>query len=130
MFVFLLQIGFVSSYIVYPLTIWIAIQVGYTLLAVRAPLYFKRLSNKRRTKHCLHVASLLVGVGALLVPTMLTLALGGFSSFDTVFPPVVCWARDRDHTVYTLLVPMGLMLSIIDTQLVLILHFLLRYNMI
>ena len=59
---------------------------------------------------------------------MITLILGGYSSGDTTYPPPVCWAKDRHHTVYTLLIPMWMMLSFIDTMLVLILHFLIRYR--
>jgi hypothetical protein len=55
---------------------------------------------------------------------MLTLGLGGFSAVDTRFPPIVCWARRRDISVYTFLIPMGVMLSVINTELILILHLL------
>lgn len=118
--------GIISSYVVYPLTLWICIQVGYTFLGVRTPFYFKQLNKKKRTGHCLHLFSLLIGFLAMSIPIITTLALGGYSAMDTTFPPVVCWAKDRHHTVYTLLIPMGVMLSIIDTLLVLILHFLIR----
>ena len=118
--------GIISSFIVYPLTIWIAIQVGYTLLGVRTPFYFKQLKNKKQREKYLHAISVLVGIAFLVVPSMLTLGLGGFSSFDTRFPPIVCWAKRRDITVYTFLIPMGVMLSVIITELILILHFLLR----
>ena len=119
-------IGIISSFIVYPLTIWIAIQVGYTLLAVRTPLYFKQLKNKKQTEKLLHVVSILVGILFLVVASMLTLGLGGFSSIDTRFPPIVCWPRRRDISVYTFLIPMGVMLSVINTELILILHYLVR----
>ena len=123
-----ISIGIISSFIVYPLTIWIAIQVGYMLLGVHAPFYFKQLKNKKQREKFFHVMSILVGIMSLVVPSMLTLGLGGYSSLDTRFPPIVCWARRRDVTVYTFLIPMGVMLSIINTELILILHFLLRYT--
>ena len=123
---FVHYIGVVSSYVVYPLTLWISIQVGYTLLAVCTPLYFKHLNKKRKKRWCIHIASLLAGFVAILVPTMLSLFLGGYSSVDTRFPPIVCWTKDRDLTVYTFLIPMGVMLSVIDTELILILHYLIR----
>ena len=114
------------SFIVYPLTIWTAIQVGYTLLGIHTPFYFKQLKNKKQREHFLHVLSIVIGIVSLLIPVMLTLGLGGFSSMDTRFPPIVGWARRRDISVYTFLIPMGVMLSIIITELILILHFLLR----
>lgn len=123
----MLTAGIVSSFFVLPMTIWIAIQVGYTLLGVRYPFYFKRLSKNKRKGHILHVVSLLVGISTALVPSLLTLGLGGYSPVDTRFPPIVCFARNRDIAAYMLLIPVGVVMAIVLTELTLILHYLLRY---
>ena len=110
------------------LTVWITIQISYTILAIYTPIYFKRLKEKRWKKHILHLVSFLAGIVALLVPSMVTLGLGGYSSLDTKFPPVVCFASNRDITAYILLIPLGVMMALIITELILIFHFLLRYS--
>lgn len=109
-----------------PLTVWIAIQVSYTILAVYKPMYFKRFKEKKWSKHFLHIMSILAGIASLLVPAMLTLGLGGYSSLDTKFPPVVCFAKNRDVTVYIFLIPLSLLMATVITELILIFHFLLR----
>ena len=108
-----------------PLTIWITIQISYTILAVYTPIYFKQLKEKRWKMYMLHIISLIAGIVSLLIPSMVTLALGGYSSLDTKFPPIVCFASNRDITAYMLLIPMGVMTALIITELtVLIFRFL------
>ena len=75
----------------------------------------------------LHLLSLLAGIVSLLFPSMLTLGLGGYSPEDTKFPPVVCFARNRDISVYVLLIPLGVLMAMIITELILIFYSLLRY---
>jgi hypothetical protein len=58
---------------------------------------------------------------------MVTLGLGGYSTLGTKFPPVVCFARNRDVAAYMLLIPLGVLMSLIITELILIFHFLVRY---
>ena len=75
--------------------------------------------------YMLHIISLIAGIVSLLIPSMVTLALGGYSSLDTKFPPIVCFASNRDITAYMLLIPMGVMTALIITELtVLIFRFL------
>ena len=76
----------------------------------------------------LHIISLIAGIVSLLIPSMVTLALGGYSSLDTKFPPIVCFASNRDITAYMLLIPMGVMTALIITELILIFRFLVRYS--
>ena len=118
--------GILSSYMVLSLTVWITIQISYTILAVYTPIYFKRLKEKKWKKHILHLVSFLAGIVALLIPSLVTLGLGGYSALDTKFPPVVCFASNRDVTAYMLLIPMAIMTSLIITELILIFHFLVR----
>ena len=120
--------GSLSSYMVLSLTVWIAIQISYTILAIYTPIYFKRLKEKKWKKHMLHLVSFLAGIISLLVPSMVTLGLGGYSSLDTKFSPIVCFSNNRDITAYMLLIPLGVMMSLIITELILIFHFLLRYS--
>ena len=120
--------GILSSYMPLPLTVWITIQISYTILAIYTPIYFKQLKDKKWKKHFLHLLSLIAGIVSLLIPSMVTLGLGGYSPLDTKFPPVVCFASNRDITAYMLLIPMGVMTSLIITELVLIFHFLVRYG--
>ena len=108
------------------LAVWITIQISYTILAVYAPIYFKRLKEKKWKKYVFHLVSFLAGIAALLIPSLVTLGLGGYSPLDTKFPPVVCFARNRDVTVYMLLIPMAIMTALIITELILIFHFLVR----
>ena len=110
------------------LTVWITIQISYTILAVYTPIYFKRLKEKQWKKHVLHLVSFLAGIAALLIPSMVTLGLGGYSPLDTKFPPVVCFASNRDVTAYMMLIPLGVLMSLIITELILIFHFLVRYS--
>ena len=112
---------------VLPLTVWIAIQVSYTILAVYAPVYFKQFKEKKWRRHILHLVSVLAGIVSILFPSLLTLGVGGYSSLDTKFPPIVCFAKDRDITVYIFLIPIGVLIATIITELILIFHFLLRY---
>ena len=119
--------GFVSSYMVLSLSVWIVIQISYTLLAIYAPIYFKQLKEKKWKKHTVHLLSFLAGIVSLLVPSLVTLALGGYSPLDTKFPPIVCFARNRDVTAYMLLIPLGVLMAAIITELILIFHFLMRY---
>ena len=111
---------------VLPLTVWITIQISHTVLAVYAPIYFKRLNEEKKKKHILHLVSFLAGIAALLIPSFVTLGLGGYSPLDTKFPPVVCFARNRDVTAYMMLIPLGVLISLIITELILIFHFLVR----
>lgn len=122
----LLHAGLISGQVVLPLAIWITIQVGYTLLAVRNPFYFKRLTNDKRKGHILHIASLVAGVISVLFPFFVVLGVGGYSLIDTLFPPIVCIARNRDVSAYVILVPLGILMAVIITLLVLILHQLVR----
>ena len=123
---FITLTGLISGQVVLPLAIWITIQISYTLLAVRSPFYFKRLTMNKRKGHILHIVSLLVGGISLLVPFFLVLGLGGFSLIDTIFPPIICIARNRDISAYVILIPLGILTAVIITQLILILHQLLR----
>ena len=119
--------GFLSSFAVLPLAIWIAVQIGYILAAISAPFYFNRLKETKWKVNVLHITALLVGVLSPLVPSIASIASqGGFTSFDTKFPPIVCFTRNRDITVYSLLIPLAVLISLIITQLILIIHFLLR----
>ena len=126
---FLFHVGFVSSYMVLSLTLWIAIQISYTFLAVYTPVYFKRLNKQKWKKHVLHLVSFLAGIVALLFPSLVTLGVGGYSALDTKFPPVVCFASNRDVTAYMLLIPLGIMIALVITELILIFHRLVRYSM-
>ena len=119
-------IGLISGQVVHPLAIWITIQVGYTLLAVRSPFYFKRITSDKKKGHILHIVSLIIGAISVLVPFFIVLGLGGYSLIDTVYPPIVCIARNRDVAAYVVLVPLGIFMALIITLLVLILHQLVR----
>lgn len=121
-------LGVISSYAVLPLAFWIAIQVGYILAAISSPFYFNRLKDNKWKVHTLHIVSLLIGVLSPLIPSIITLARGGFSVVDTKFPPIVCFARNRDITLYSLFIPLSVLMSTIITQLVLIIHLLLRLD--
>ena len=121
-----INIGLISNYFVLPMTIWIAIQLGYTLLAVCTPMYFKRLKNEKWKKRVIHIVSVVAGVLPLLFASLLTLGLGGYTPADSKFPPVVCFARNRDISAYTLLVPLGVVMATVFTELILIFHYLIR----
>ena len=108
------------------LTVWITIQISYMILAIYTPIYFKQLKEKKWKKHFLHLVSLIAGIVSLLISSMVTLGVGGYSSLDTKFPPVVCFASNRDVSVYMLLIPMGVLMALIITELILIFHFLVR----
>ena len=122
-----LFVGLISGQIVLPLAIWIAIQVGYTFLAVRTPFLFKRLTVNKKRKCILHVVSLLIGVFSLIIPSVLIFSLTGYGLVDTIFPPIICIATNRDINVYVVLIPVGVLSAMIITMLVLILHYLVRY---
>ena len=122
----IIYIGLISGQVVLPLAIWITIQVGYTLLAVRSPFYFKRLTTDKRKGHILHIVSLIIGAISVLIPFFIILGVGGYSLIDTIFPPIVCIARNRDISAYVILVPLGILMAVIITLLVLILHQLMR----
>ena len=119
--------GIVSSHLGLPLTVWISIQAGFTLLAVYTPVYFKQLKENKWKWHFLHIISVLAGIASALVPAMLTLGLVGYSSFDTKFPPVVCYAAEyRKIAIYIFLLPTGVLNAILISELILLFHFLVR----
>lgn len=116
-----------SSYAVLSLAFWVAVQISFILGAITAPFYFKRLREEKWKIHTLHLISLVVGVFAPLIHFIVVLANSGFSSIDTKFPPIVCFARNRDITVYLLLIPLAVLISTIITQLILIIHLLIKW---
>ena len=119
--------GFLSSFAVLPLAIWVAVQIGYILAAISAPFYFNQFKDTKWKVNILHITTLVVGLLSPLVPSIASIASkGGFSPFDTKFPPIVCFTRNRDVTVYSLVLPLAVLVSIIITQLILILHILIR----
>ena len=118
--------GVVSNHAVLPLAFWVAVQMSFILGAISGPFYFNRLREEKCKIHTLHVVSLLVGVFAPLLHSIAILATNGFSLVDTKFPPIVCFARNRDITVYLILIPLAVLISAIITQLILIIHLLLK----
>ena len=121
-----INIGIMSSYAVLPLTIWIAVQVGYILCAICAPFYFNKLKKKKRTLVIIHIVALIIGILAPLVPSIASILSGGFTTFDTKFPPLLCFGRDRKITMYFLVIPLTLLMATIMTMLILIIHLLVR----
>lgn len=119
-------IGVVSTYAVLPLAFWVAVQISFILGAISAPFYFKRLREQKWKIHTLHFISLAIGLFTPLIHFIVVLATTGFSSVDTKFPPIVCFARNRDITVYLLLIPLAVLISTIITQLILIIHLLIK----
>ena len=115
-----------SSYAVLPLAFWITVQISFILGAISAPFYFKRMREEKWKVHTLHIVSLVVGVFAPLIHFIVVLATTGFSSVGTKFPPIVCFARNRDITIYLLSIPLNVLESIIITQLILIIHLLIK----
>ena len=110
-----------------PLTVWITIQLSFTLMAIYTPIYFKRLKENKWKRHLLHLTSLLAGIASVLVPSMLTLGVVGYSALDSKFPPVACFAAGhRSIAIYVFLIPCGVLNAIIISELILIFHFLVR----
>ena len=119
-------IGVVSGYAVLPLAVWVAVQISFIMGAISAPFYFNRLREEKWKIHALHVASLLVGVFAPVIHFTIVLATSGFASIDAKFPPIVCFARNRDITLYLLSILLAVLISTIITQLILIIHLLIK----
>ena len=110
-----------------PLTVWITIQISFTLLAVYTPIFFKKLKESKWKRHSLHLISLLAGIASILVPSMLTLGVVGYTSLDSKFPPVACFAAGyRNIAIYIFLIPCGVLNAIIISELIVIFHFLVR----
>ena len=110
-----------------PLTVWVTIQLSFTLMAIYAPVYFKQLKENKRKRNLLHIGSLLAGIASILVPSMLTLGVVGYSSLDSKFPPVACFAAEhRSIAIYLFLIPCGVLNGVIISELILIFHFLVR----
>ena len=109
-----------------PLTVWIAIQITYTFLGVYAPTYFKQLNEKKWHRRFLHCTSLIAGIVSFIVPSLFTVGLGGFSPLGTKFPPIACFAINRELSIYIFIVPVQILLAVIVTELVLILYSLFR----
>ena len=118
--------GIVSNYMGLPLTVWIAIQITYTFLGVYAPTYFQQLKKKKWQQRFLHCISLLAGIVSFIVPSLFTVGLGGFSPQSTKFPPIACFAINRELNIYIFIGPVQILLAIIVTELVLILYSLFR----
>ena len=122
--------GFVSSYMGLPLTVWIAIQVTFTFLGVYTPAYFKRLKEKKWKLRLIHCFSFFAGIVSLLVPASFTVGFGGYSPLSTKFPPITCFAINRDLSIYMFIVPVQILLAVIVTELILIFYSLLRYVLV
>ena len=82
-------LGIISSQTGLVLCLWITIQVSFTLLAVYAPVFFKRLIEHKWKRHLLHIGSLLAGIASIVIPDILTLGLVGYATLDTKFPPTL-----------------------------------------
>ena len=110
-----------------PLTVWISIQLSFTLMAVYTPVFFKQLKENKCKRRVLHIASISAGIVSVLVPSMLTLGVVGYSALDSKFPPVACFAAGhRTIAIYIFLIPCGVLNAIIISELILIFHFLVR----
>ena len=118
--------GVVAAYAVLPLAVWAAVQISFILGAISAPFYFNQLREEKWKIHTLHVASLLVGVFAPVIYFTVVLSTSGFASIDAKFPPMICFARNRDITLYLLSIPLVVLISTIITQLILIIHLLIK----
>ena len=126
MTLYIIFVGVASGYAALPLAVWVAVQIGFILGAISAPFYFNRLREEKWKIHALHVASLLVGIFSPLIHFTVVLATSGFASIDAKFPPLVCFARNRDITLYLLSIPLAVLISTIITQLILIIHLLIK----
>lgn len=105
---------------------WITIQITYILLSIYAPLFIKKLKEKKSKVHIVHFISVLVGIMfSFIIPFILTLGLGGYSLVDTKFPPAVCVANNLSGYL-VVSIPVSLLFTLTVTELIVILHYLFR----
>ena len=124
---YFLRVGIVSSQTGLVLCLWVTIQVSFTLLAVYAPVFFKRLIEHKWKRHCLHIGSLLAGIASVVIPSILILGLAGYTTLDTKFPPIVCYSGNyRSVSTYVFLIPCGILYAIAISELVVLYQFLAR----
>ena len=60
----------------------------------------KHLNASGKIKY-IHITMVLLGLVLPCVPVAVAFGTGGFSLRDIVFPPIICFGRDRGATVYS-----------------------------
>lgn len=116
-----LNTGFLLIYAVLPLAVWVMMQIACILLGVYFPFHGQRILMSIWKRRSLHAFSLLLGL-VLPVPTVVLLLLKGQSVFGTTFPPIVCISQRRDIMIFTWLIPLSILLSVVITMLVFIFY--------
>ena len=69
-------------------------------LGVVLPLRIQQLDASGKIKY-IHITMVLLGLVLPCVPVAVAFGTGGFSLRDIVFPPIICFGRDRGATVYS-----------------------------
>ena len=113
--------GFLLIYAVLPLAIWVAIQIAFIFFGVYFPIHAQRFLASPRKRRSLHVFALVLGL-LFPVPTIVLLGVKGHSLLGTTFPPVVCTSQRRDIMIYTWMIPLTTLISVVITMLIFIFY--------
>ena len=70
-------------------------------LAVVFPFHKRKFDAEGKNKY-IYSTMVLLGLILPCVPVAVTFGIGGFVVRDVQFPPIICLARDRGTTVYSL----------------------------
>ena len=82
------------------LALWAICLVVVVFLGVVFPIHMKHLNASGKIKY-IHITMVLLGLVLPCVPVAVAFGTGGFSLRDIVFPPIICFGRDRGATVYS-----------------------------
>ena len=96
-----LHAGIVSYYAVVQLALWAVFHVAAAFWAVVFPFHKRKFDAEGKNKY-IYSTMVLLGLILPCVPVAVTFGTGGFVAKDVKFPPIICLARDRGATVYSL----------------------------
>ena len=109
------------------LALWAICLVVMMFLGVVFPIHMKHLSASGKIKY-IHITMVLLGLILPWVPVAVTLGTGGLSPRDVVFPPIVCFGRDRGATIYSLNIVDSILLATGISLLILVFYKLIKVN--
>ena len=109
------------------LPLWAICLVVMVFLGVVFPIHMKRLSASGKIKY-IHITMVLLGLIVPCMPVAVAFGTGGFSPRDIVFPPIVCFGRDREATIYSNSIVDSILLATGISLLILVFYKLIKVN--
>ena len=109
--------GIVFYYTLFQTAVWWFLHVAALFWGIRFPLQAKALATSNCQKY-FHLVMVLLGLTLPIIPVIATLASGGFGL--TRFPVILCTGKKGAATFYSLVLPIGILMQIGVSLLILI----------